>query len=132
MEQFRFRKTDRLSGKKKIDKLFLNGNSLFIAPFRVLWLGSKVYAGGFHARVVISVPKKYIKRAVKRNLIKRRIREAYRKNRSELVEYLKKKDINLDMFLIYTYAQILSYRDIEKKIILLLRKITKENEKDSD
>lgn len=54
-------------------------------------------------RLLISVPKRHFKRAVKRNLLKRRIREAYRRN---------KPSLPVDMMLIYLPAEVLDYGSI--------------------
>ncbi len=81
--------------------------------------------------MAVSVPRKIFKRAVKRNLIKRRIREAYRLNRSVLTDFLAERGIFLDMIFIYISREILPYRDIEDKIVLSLRKIRGEYEKDT-
>jgi ribonuclease P protein component len=73
-----FGKSERLSGQKLIDTLFSDGKSYVVPPFRIVWFKYEI-TGVFPVRLLISVSKKKIKKAVDRNLIKRRIREAYRK-----------------------------------------------------
>ena len=79
---YTFRKEERLCSRKYLDLLFKNGSSFLLYPFRVSYLFIDEPAD-VQAQVVINVPKKRYKRAVDRNLLKRRIREAYRLNKEE-------------------------------------------------
>src|SRR5271170_3084196 len=77
-----FKKEERLCNKKLIDGLFHSGSSFLCYPFKVSWLvveEPRIYP----AQIVFSVSKKRFKRAVDRNLIKRRMREAYRLNKQD-------------------------------------------------
>ena len=78
------------------------------------------------AQMAISVQKRLFKKAVQRNLLKRRIREAYRKNKSELYLKLESSNTNIVFMLIYTGSSILSYQEIEKKIIVVLGRLKEE------
>ena len=132
MGQYRLTKKERLSGKKQIEVIFREGNSFFIAPFRVIWLSYDQGPMRAPVRMMIAVSGKNIRKAVKRNLIKRRMREAYRKHKNILTEWLADKNMALDVVFIYTGTQILLYQDIEKKLVLSLQKIVAENEKTTD
>ena len=126
-------KKERLSGKKRIEKLFCEGKGFYLSPFRVIVLEDKKKdAVRPPVRIAVTVPRRVFKRAVKRNLLKRRIKEAYRLNKSILTEVLRDQGVSLDVIFIYTQPEILSYRDIEEKIVLSLRKILKGYEKDTD
>jgi ribonuclease P protein component len=61
----------------------------------------------------VSVGKRHFKRAVDRNLLKRRIREAYRKQKHELKEFLMASGISMDIFFVYSNARISDYAEIE-------------------
>jgi ribonuclease P protein component len=121
----KFRKVERLCSRKLIEELFSSGRSIYSYPFRLVWmpLESKL---PFNSQLAFSVQKKHFKKAVTRNLLKRRLREAYRKNRNELYSFLEENDLNIVFMIIYTTKDILVYRDIEDKIIVILRRLKEE------
>ena len=61
----------------------------------------------------VSVGKRHFKRAVDRNLLKRRIREAYRKQKHDVKETLTALGISMDIFFVYSNARISDYAEIE-------------------
>lgn len=75
------------------------------------------------ASILISVPKKRFKRAVKRNRIKRQIREAYRKNKYTLLSVLENYKSGLAIAFIYLSSEEYPSSEIEEKIKLALTKI---------
>lgn len=120
-----FCKEERLSEEKLIDQLFKEGKSFFQFPFKVVFLPMED-AVPYHAKILISVPKRNFKKAVDRNHIKRLIREAYRKNKF-ILDKGNKDQLYLIGF-IYTTARQLTYQEIEKKIILVLQQLKQEHE----
>ncbi len=110
-------KEQRLFKKKAIDQLFGKGKGFNFYPFRVV-----VYAHPSDneeppiPRFLVSVSKKRFHHAFKRNKIKRLVREAWRRNKSELIVKCEINNITLDFALVYTATIILSYEEIEKKI----------------
>ncbi len=121
----KFYKSEKLKSKKEIDLLFQSGKSFKESFFRILYLPCK---GEELPKICISIPKKNIKLAVNRNLLKRRIREAYRLNNSELKLHCNKLGISINLMLIYTSKQIFTYNDIENKIKVILTRLTKLSE----
>ena len=117
-----FGKDERLHKKILIKNLFTEGTSFYVHPFRVTTLQSSIY-GGSPVQVLISVPKQLFKHATDRNLLKRRIREAYRKNRQALYESQEQSDTKLLVCFTYTAKSILPYSAIEDKIIILLQRL---------
>jgi ribonuclease P protein component len=82
-------------------------------------------------KIAISVPKKIYKRAVKRNFIRRRIKEAYRLNKHIVHEVVEQK-ITLNIIVIYISPNIASYAEIEKKFTKILFMLVEQIKKDID
>ena len=78
------------------------------------------------AKTLIVVPKKNIKNAVNRNVLKRRMREAFRIYKSALYTKIKSKKQQIAIAIIYQGQEILSYKVIEEKIKLILGRLSKE------
>lgn len=123
-----FRKDERLHSKILIKKLFTEGDSFYIHPFRVTSLQTD-YLSVFPVQLLISVPKQSFKNAVDRNLLKRRIREAYRKNKEVLVNSIEEKHIKMIVCFTYTAKTILPYSAIQDKIIIILQRLKMGNGK---
>jgi len=122
------KKTERLHSKLLISKLFTNGNSFFLYPFRITFIMDK-REGESPAQILISASKRNFKSAVKRNHIKRLVREAYRKNKHIIWDYLSDKPNNqLIISVVYTGKTIASYSELERKLILVLHSLIEKNE----
>lgn len=120
-----FRKDERLRKKILITSLFQEGSSFFVYPFRVTWLNATV-PGSYPAQLLVSVPKPVIRKAVNRNKIKRRMREAYRKNKFILYEFLAQNRGSVILAITYTSKEILPYELLQEKIIVLLQRLRTE------
>lgn len=94
----RLTKGERLCGEKRISALFANGRRGSEGCLRFVWDVRKVEPTA--VSILFSVPKKIFKRAWKRNLMKRRMRESYRRRKSALVERATDKGLILDIALI--------------------------------
>ena len=122
MPRHTFKKNERLTGKKTFDLLFTSGQSISVFPFRLVWMQNTRHSTT-PLQLGISVPKRLFDRAVDRNKIKRRMREAYRKNKQLVYEVPKKKHPSIALMMIYTAKDVLSYQEIEKKMIVSLQKL---------
>ena len=103
-------KIERLCGKTAVVGLFEHGKSLSAGCIRSKYL---VRAEEGPSRIVVSVPKRHFKRAVKRNLLKRRLREAYRHQKDLLGP-------SVDILFIYTSTEVLPYETIYADMASLL------------
>src|SRR5450756_157774 len=89
-----FDKSERLCSTKVITGLFESGNIFYTSLFKVVWGRSPAPIPG-PAQVTFSVSKRGFRLAVTRNLIKRRMREAYRKNKRTLYDHLISQNIQI-------------------------------------
>jgi len=122
---FHFPKNQKLCNEKAIERLFENGKSLTEKPFRIIYNIDNNNEDVF-LKALIVVPKKRVRLASDRNVIKRRVKEAYRLQKSELEKYLKINNHQLNLAIIYQKHEILDYKLIEVKIKLLLSRLKEE------
>lgn len=127
---FTFKKKERLCRKKNIDALFSKGKSFAVFPIRIIWLITEI-SENTPAQVGISVSKRKFKHAVTRNLLKRRIREALRKNKHPLYEHLSQAKTQIVFMVIYLDKEVCSYHVIEHAITEALSKLTTKINKDN-
>ncbi|MBC7913793.1 MAG: ribonuclease P protein component [Pyrinomonadaceae bacterium] len=120
---YTFTKEERLCSKRLLEKLFHNGSSFLVYPFRIVSLPQELLSTS-PAQVVIAVSKRKFKRAVDRNLIKRRIREVYRLNKQEILySFLRDRNLNLLISIHYIGKDIAEYAFMEKKLKQALGKL---------
>jgi ribonuclease P protein component len=103
-------KSERLCGKTAVVGLFEAGKSASAGCLRCKF---SVRADEGPSRIVVSVPKRHFKRAVKRNLLKRRMREAYRHQKALL-------SAPADILFIYTSSEVQPYEKIFADMTSLL------------
>ncbi|MFC0877019.1 ribonuclease P protein component [Saccharicrinis sp. FJH2] len=121
-----FKKEERLSGKLAVSKLFTSGKSFFLHPFLIYYFPHDPSVNLTENRILITVSKKNYKRAVHRNLLKRRIREAYRILKPEMTAHL--NDKHYDVGLVYISKEIHTFDFIRSKMKKLLEKMAEGNE----
>ena len=116
-------KVERLDKKKIIEKMFAGGSRSFsVFPLRVGYLPVEELEAD--ASILISVSKRRFKRAVKRNRVKRQIREAYRVNKHELLNILVERKCRLAIAFIYLSDQLVESSIIEDRMRIALVRIT--------
>ena len=117
-----FTKNERLCSLKLIEGLFNNGKVVFNYPFRIIWKQSTLETP-FPSQVGITVPKRNFKKAVHRNLLKRRIREAFRKQKAILYAPLNARGITIIFMIQYIGKEIADYNAIEEAVAGALHKL---------
>lgn len=118
-----FRKEERICRKTEIDKLFNRGGSRSMAafPVRLVYLKTDAEAGVPDVRVLVSVSKKCFKRAVKRNRVKRQLREAYRKNKHIVLDRMEARpDRMMAVALIWLDNSLHDTEEVESRVRSLL------------
>jgi len=123
-----FNKNEKLKSRKIIDEIFKSGKSLLEFPLKLYYIPIVEEAETI-IQFGVSVPKKNIKRAVKRNLLKRRIKEAYRLNKSRLLNDECFKGAKYAFLIVYLEKSEINYHSIEEKIISLLNRFKTIHEK---
>ena len=114
----KFVKEERLCSKKRLTALFQNGSSFLLYPFRITCLSSPIVSQSHPVQVVIAVPKKRFKSSVDRNLIKRRIKEAYRLNKEiHLYPFLNQDHQKIVLAISYIGKEIHDFDFITQKLL---------------
>jgi ribonuclease P protein component len=117
-----FPKQERLTSKKLIEELFKRGSSVYLYPFRLQYLPGPPSSLAV-PQVLFSVSKRNFKRAVDRNTIRRRMREAYRTNRHELLTAISPEKIPACIAFVYTAKEPVSFEFMKKKLILVWQRL---------
>lgn len=112
-KRYTLSKEERLSWKRYIDQLFAEGQSFIAFPLRVVYLPVEEETLA-PVSIMVSVPKKKFKRAVKRNQIKRQVREAYRVRKYDLIDPLNEKNKRMLIAFLYIDKEIHPFASIEK------------------
>ncbi len=115
-----FCKEERLTSIKAFAQLFTSGKSLLAYPVKVVWAETSD-GQPYPAKVAFSASRRNFTKAADRNLIKRRMKEAYRLNKSGFYHSLADKQVQV-VFL-YIAKEILPYPAVEKSIVTLLRRL---------
>jgi ribonuclease P protein component len=112
---FSFPKKEHLTGEIRVKRLFTEGNSFLVYPLKVVFLPDEPREIPLQA--LFSVPKRRFKRANKRNLLKRRMREAFRLHKSSLTGVLSEKTLTIDVAFTYVANEPIAFSVIERKMI---------------
>ena len=119
----RFPRDERLKNRKAIGRLFNRRGATAVAfPLRLMWMRVEQPRGESPVQFTLSVPKRSFKRAVDRNLLRRRIREAYRLRKGEIAATTAASDGQYALIALYTGREILDYATIDRSMRRLLRK----------
>ena len=110
-----FPKYERIRKESEIQSLFEKGAGFSSYPYRVVFLARPVGDKPATCRLLVSVSKKRFHHAIKRNRVKRLIREAWRKNKQPLYEICHRDTISMDVALVYNATVIHTYESMLDK-----------------
>ena len=108
-------KYERICKENDIQALFDKGVGMSVYPYRVIFLFHHDESRPVTVRLLVSVSKKRFHHAVKRNRVKRLMREAWRRNKAPLYEICERDNISVDVALVYTATVIHSYEEMLEK-----------------
>ena len=130
-KQFTLGKDERLKSRKQIEKLFAEGKSFVVNPFKVYFLLDEMLTAHpgsyrdtmFNVQFGTGVSAKNFRRAVDRNRIKRLTREAWRLQKNELKEKTGATGKQLNVFFIYTGKELPVFATVKDKVAVALKKL---------
>ncbi len=122
MQEFTFHKEERLCSQKIIGELFASGESFLAYPLKVVFLKTVLPQPG-PVQAAFTVSKRNFKSAVKRNLLKRRMREAYRLNKAGFYLEIADKNVQIALMFVYIGKDIAEYPAIEKGMVTAFKKM---------
>ena len=117
-------KEERISSMKLIDKLFQGGHSRSMTAFPLRLVYMKYVREGAcpPAQMLVSVPKRCFKRAVKRNRVKRQVREAFRHHKHLIGDALP-ADRQLALAFIWLDDRLYDSAEVEQRVVSLLERL---------
>ncbi|RZF59407.1 ribonuclease P protein component [Sphingobacterium corticibacterium] len=125
---YTFTKEERLCSKRLIESLFRNGSSFVVYPYRVVWLYTPpIQQNIIPAQSIISVSKRRFRKAVDRNALKRRIRETYRLQKSDLYKFLQEHSLHLLVAFQYVGKEKEPYAMLYQRMGKVLAKLKDEH-----
>ena len=120
---YKLNKDEKLCSRTAVEALFNEGKSLMAFPLRAAYR-LRPRDERHPAQFLISIPKKRIRKAVNRVLLRRRTREAYRLNRGTLLlQPLELSGWGVDIAFVYLDSTPAPYEVINEKMISLLNRI---------
>lgn len=120
---------EHLKSKSTVEKLYADGASVTAYPLRAVFIEIPATQQEPTAAILISVAKKRFRHAVDRNLVKRRIREAYRLNKHGFVASLEEQGKKMAVAILYIDTKHNSTEFLKKKMVKLLASIIEKNNK---
>jgi len=125
MPSFTFKKEERLKSRKIIGQLFKEGHSFSSFPLRLVWIKTDIPIEDYSFQMALTVPKRAFPKAVHRNLLRRRIREAYRLHKHLLYEGVNTEEHRYALMFIYIAKETLEFDVVEKAMVKGIKRLIK-------
>ncbi len=122
--------SERLKSRTLIKSLFEEGRGKVIYPIKAVWRVTPLGHPGLPAQAGFAVSKKKLQRAVDRNLVKRRMREAYRQNKASFYKLLEEQELQVALMFLFLHKEPLPYKIISGKLVLSLMYIEQQMRED--
>src|ERR1035437_4823720 len=119
-----FPKSEHLCLKSTFDQLFESGHSFYCHSLKIVWFAKQEEKSSF--QIAFTVSKRHFKKAVDRNFLKRRMREAFRLNNQTFKQQLTELNLAVSFIFIYTRKERKEYHEIEENVIHSLLKLEHE------
>ncbi len=124
---YTFTRAERLKSRKLIGAVFAGRQSVTAWPVRLVWLARPVEdanAGPAPVQVAFAVPRKHLRRAVDRNKVKRRLREAWRLHKHELYRAMERRGCSpLAVIVLYSAREVLPWHQIEPAMVKAMKRL---------
>ena len=124
MKPFGFSKNERLCSKKAIDTVFSEGKNKFSFPLKARFTIDNLALSQEPLQALFVVPKRAFKKAVTRNAIRRRIKEAYRLNKHVLIEWCIKNEKSIRLIFFYLGTENPDFSKLQKSIQNIIKELT--------
>jgi len=121
--EFTFGKEERLKSNLSIQELLKHGKAVSRFPLKIYWDFSTDPRQKYPVRAAISVPKRKFRRAVDRNLMKRRLKEAYRLNKYMLYDKLDQHQQKIQLIILLLSDEFIPYKQLEQGMREIFRKL---------
>jgi len=118
-----FPRKEKLKSKKLIEQLFVEGNAINNFPLKLIYIKTN-FEDDSKIKTGVIAPKKRFKSAIARNQIKRKLREAYRLNKSVIFNNI---EGDFALMILYLGKEVYSHEYIDNKMKGLLKKFLEKN-----
>ena len=125
--KYTYQKKDKLKSRKQTQHLFSKGSAVSAFPIKLLFTiqdDVPAFSSEGLLQAGVGAPSRIFRKAVQRNKVKRLLREGYRLEKPSFVEQQLFQNKRLNLFFLYVDATVLSQKEIQEKIKIVLKKLS--------